>query len=87
LKIGEVYLEQGNKDSAFLQFSKVVYLYPHLSEVMEAALLTLGTLYLEEKRFPEARQIYQKLLEKAKRNDRKEIARKALDQIQKGAVR
>jgi TolA-binding protein len=84
LKMGEAYLEAGNRESALLQFSKVAYLYPNRPEVTEEALLHLGNLYLEEKKLSEARQIYQKLLEKTKRNDRKELARRILDQIGKG---
>jgi tetratricopeptide (TPR) repeat protein len=85
--LGEAYWQAGNKDSALLQFSRVVYLYPHRAEVMEEALLKLGTYYVEEKKFSEARQIYQKLLDKTKREDRRERARKALDQIGKGTAR
>jgi TolA-binding protein len=86
-KLGEAYWEGGNKDAALLQFSKVVYLYPQRPEVMEEALLKLGTFYLEGNRLSEARQIYQKLLEKTKRNDRREMAQKMLDQIERGTAR
>ena len=81
-KLGEAYLEGGNRDLAALQFSKVVYLYPQQAEVMEEALLKLGTLYVEEKKFSEAKQVYKKLLEKTHREDRREMAKKMLDQIQ-----
>ena len=54
---------------------------------MEEALLKLGTLYIEEKKFSEARQIYQKLLEKTTRKDRREVAMRMLDQINQGIVR
>jgi len=47
----------------------------------------LGAFYGEEKRFVEARQVYQKLLEKTKREDRREIARKMLDQVQQESDR
>ncbi len=80
-------MEGGDKESALLQFSKVVYLYPQRLEVIEEALLQLGTLYLEENKPSEAKQIYQKLLEKTKRDDRKEMARRILDQIEKGSPR
>ena len=53
-KLGEAYLEAGNRESALIQFSNVVYLYPHLSDMMEEALLKLGNLYLEEKKISEA---------------------------------
>jgi TolA-binding protein len=86
-KMGEVYLEAGNRESALVQFSKVVYLYPHHSDMMEDALLKLGTLYMEEKKISEARQIYRKLLEKSKREDRREVAKKMLDQMDKGNIR
>jgi TolA-binding protein len=86
-KLGEAYWGAGNRESALVQFSKVVYLYPHHSDLMENALLKLGTLYMEEKKISEARQIYRKLLEKTKREDRREVARKMLDQIDKGNVR
>jgi TolA-binding protein len=86
-KLGEAYWEGGNKDAALLQFSKVVYLYPQRPEVMEEALLKLGTFYLEGNRLSEARQIYQKLLEKTKRDDRREMAQKILDQIERGTAR
>ncbi len=87
MKLGEAYWEGGNRESALLQFSKAVYLYPHRPEVMEEALLKLGKLYLEENKLPEARQIYQKLLEKTKRDDRKEMAKKIIDQIDRGTAR
>ncbi len=45
-KLGEAYLDQGNRESAILHFSKVVYLYPHQNELMEESLLKLGDLYL-----------------------------------------
>ena len=86
-KLAEAYLEAGNKESALVQFSKVVYLYSQYSDLTEEALLKLGALYLEEKKISEARQIYSKLLEKSKRGDRREIARKMLDQMDKGSLR
>jgi TolA-binding protein len=87
LKLGEAHLEAENKEQALVQFSRVVYLYPHRAEVMEEALLKLGVLYLEEKKFTEAKQVYQKLLVKTKREDRRELAKKMIDQIQKGMPR
>jgi TolA-binding protein len=87
LKLGEAYLEAANKEQALVQFSKVVYLYPHRAEVMEEALLKLGVLYLEEKKFTEAKQVYQKLLTKTKREDRRALAKKMIDQIQKEVPR
>jgi TolA-binding protein len=80
-QLGEAYLGGGNKELALLQFSRVVYLYPHRFEVMEEALLKLGALYMEEKKFAEAQQVYKKLLEKSKRTDRREVAKKMLDRI------
>jgi TolA-binding protein len=86
-KMGEAYLEAGNRESALVQFSKIVYLYPHLPDLLEDALLKLGTLYMEQKKIPEARQAYQKLLEKSRRQDRKEMAKKMLDEMDKGSTR
>jgi TolA-binding protein len=86
-KLGEAYLAGENRELALIQFSKVVYLYPHDSDLLEEALLKLGTLYIAEKKIPEARQVYRKLLEKGKREDRKEAARKMLDQMEKGDIR
>jgi TolA-binding protein len=86
-RLGEAYLEAGNKESALLQFSKVIYLYPHLTDMMEEALLKLGDLYIEEKKFSEARQVYNKLLERCKSEDRRETAKKMLDQMDKGNIR
>jgi TolA-binding protein len=86
-KLGEAYLGAENKELALLQFSRVLYLYPHRSEVMEEALLKLGTLYLEDRKFDEARQVYKKLLEKSKREDRREVAKRMLNQIQQGMFR
>ena len=86
-KLGEAYLEAGNRESALVQFSKVVYLYPQYPDLMEEALLKLGALYMEEKKISEARQIYYKVLEKSKRGDRREIARKMLDQMDKEGIR
>jgi TolA-binding protein len=87
LKLGEAHLEAANKEQALVQFSNVVYLYPHRAEVMEEALLKLGVLYLEEKKFTEAKQVYQKLLTKTKREDRRALAKKMIDQIQKEVPR
>jgi TolA-binding protein len=82
LKLGEAYLGAEDKELALLQFSRVVYLYPHRPEVMEEALLKLGSLYMEGKKLTEAKQVYQKLLEKSKREDRREVAKRMLNQIQ-----
>ena len=85
--LGEAYLRAGNRESALVEFSRVVYLYPQRADVMEEALLKLGALYLEENKIFEARQAYQKLLEKSKRADRREVARKMLDQMDRGIIR
>jgi tetratricopeptide (TPR) repeat protein len=85
--LGEAYLEAGNRESALIQFSKVVYLYPQYVDLMEEALLKLGTLYMEEKKTSEARRVYHKLLEKSKKEDRREVARKMLDRIDQGSIR
>jgi TolA-binding protein len=86
-RLGEAYWGNGNKEQAILQFSRVVYLYPHRSELMEEALLNLGTLYMEEKKFSEAGQVYRKLLEKTRKDERRAVAKKMLDQINQGVVR
>jgi TolA-binding protein len=86
-KLGEAYLEAGNRESALAHFSKVVYLYPQYADLMEEALLKLGDLYIQEKKISEARQIYNKLLEKSKKGDRREAARKMLDQMDQGGIR
>jgi TolA-binding protein len=86
-KLGEAYSEAGNKEPAILQFSKILYLYSHLPELAEEALLKLGALYMEEKRFADARQVYQKLLERTNREERRQMARKMLQEIQEGAAR
>ncbi|HUL29965.1 MAG TPA: hypothetical protein VLZ03_05870, partial [Thermodesulfobacteriota bacterium] len=70
-----------------VQFSKVVYLYPQYPDLMEEALLKLGALYVEEKKISEARQVYAKLLERSKKEDRREVARKMLDQMGWGNIR
>ena len=85
-KLGEVYQEMGNRELAVAQFSKVVYLYPHRADLGEEALLRLGGLYLEQRKFPEAKLAYRKLLEKTKREDRRELAQKKLAEIEKGKV-
>ena len=54
---------------------------------MEEALLKLGALYVQEKKISEARQIYNKLLEKSKKGDRRETARKMLDQMDQEGIR
>jgi TolA-binding protein len=86
-RLGEAYLGAENKELALLQFAKVVYLYPHWPEWLEESLMRLGPLYLEEGKISEARQIYRKLLEKTKREDRREIAQRILNQIDKGMSR
>jgi TolA-binding protein len=86
-KLGEAYLENDNREQAILQFSRVVYLYPHLSEITEEALLKLGPLYMEGKKFSEARQVYRKLLEKTRKEERRETAKKMLGQIDQRIVR
>jgi TolA-binding protein len=86
-KLGEAYVETGNRESALLQFSKVIYLYPHLTDMMEEALLKMGDLYIQERKISDARQVYRKLLEKSKREDRREVARRMLNQIDQGDIR
>jgi predicted glycosyltransferase len=80
-------VETGNRESALLQFSKVIYLYPHLTDMMEEALLKMGDLYIQERKISDARQVYRKLLEKSKREDRREVARRMLNQIDQGDIR
>jgi len=87
LKMGEAYLGSENREQAILQFSRVIYLYPHQTEVVEEALLRLGSLYIEAKKLSEARRVYRKLLEKTRREERREMAKKMLDQIDQGMVR
>jgi TolA-binding protein len=86
-RLGEAYLGAENKESALLQFAKVVYLYPHLPELQEESLMKLGPLYLEAGKTSEARQIFRKLLEKTRREDRREVAQRMLNQIDQGLVR
>src|SRR4030067_3791650 len=86
-KLGEAYMDAGNRESALIQFSKVVYLYHHHPDMMKEALIKLGALYIEEKKVSEARQVYRKLLERSKREDRREVAKKMLDQMDKGNIR
>ncbi|RPJ06162.1 MAG: outer membrane protein assembly factor BamD, partial [Deltaproteobacteria bacterium] len=86
-KVGETYQEMGSRDLAILQFSKVVYLYPYRTEMVEEALLRLGALYIQEKKLPEAKQVYRKLMEKTKRGDRREWAKKMIDQMDRGSIR
>jgi tetratricopeptide (TPR) repeat protein len=86
-KLGEAYLEAGNRESALAELSKVVYLYPQYPDLTEEALLKLGDLYFQEKKMSEARQIYNKLLERSKKEDRREAARKMLDQIDQRGIR
>jgi tetratricopeptide (TPR) repeat protein len=50
LKLGEAHLGANEKELAILQFSKVVYLYSHQSEVMEEALLNWAP-FMEEEGF------------------------------------
>jgi tetratricopeptide (TPR) repeat protein len=83
-RLGEAYLGIGNQEMALLQFSRVVYLYPHRPEVLEESLLQLGTLYMEGGKPSEAKRIYQKLLEKTRREDRRQFAKRMLDQIDRG---
>jgi RNA binding exosome subunit len=47
----------------------------------------LGALYLDEKKFTEAKQVYQKLLAKTKREDRRKLAKEMIEQIEKGMPR
>jgi TolA-binding protein len=86
-RLGEAYLGNENREQAILQFSRVVYLYPRQSELVEEALLKLGVLYMEERKFPEAGQVYRKLLEKTRKEERREVAKKMLNQINQGVVR
>ena len=84
LRLGEAYLGIGNREMALLQFSKVVYLYPQRQEVLEESLLQLGALYMEGGKPSEAKKVYQKLLEKTRREDRRQFAKRILDQIDRG---
>jgi tetratricopeptide (TPR) repeat protein len=86
-KLGEANAEAGNREAAILQFSKILYLYPHLPELVEEALLKLGAIYMEEKRWEEARQVYQKLLGMTSREEKRRLARRMLDQIREGTTR
>jgi predicted negative regulator of RcsB-dependent stress response len=52
--------------------------------VLEESLLKLGALYMEEGKPSEAMKVYRKLLEKTKREDRRDLAKIMLDQLDKG---
>jgi TolA-binding protein len=86
-RLGEAYLGNQNKEQAILQFSRVLYLHPHQSELIEEALLKLGALYREEGKFSEAGQVYRKLLEKTRKEERRELAKRMLNQISQRVVR
>jgi tetratricopeptide (TPR) repeat protein len=85
LRLGEAYLGSGNQEMALLQFSRAVYLYPHRPEVFEESLLQLGTLYLEGGKPSEAKKIY-RAAGKTRREDRRQFAKRMLDQIDRGAT-
>jgi tetratricopeptide (TPR) repeat protein len=83
LKIGDSYLALGDRESAKLEFMKVLYLYRDRDEYVGEALLKVGQIYVEEQRWSEARQIYQKLIRTARSEEAKEIARKMLKRVEK----
>ncbi len=62
---------------------KVLYLYRDRDEYVGEALLKVGQIYVEEQRWSEARQIYQKLIRTARSEEAKEIARKMLKRVEK----
>jgi hypothetical protein len=62
---------------------KVLYLYHDRGEYVEEALLKVGQIYMDQERWSEARQIYQKLLHTALSREAKEIGRKMLKRVEK----
>jgi tetratricopeptide (TPR) repeat protein len=83
LKIGDSYLALGDKESATLELMKVVYLYDDRGEYVEEALLKVGQIYVDERRWSEARQIYHKLLHTARSGEAKKIGREMLKRVEK----
>jgi hypothetical protein len=73
----------GDKESAALELMKVLYLYYDRGEYVEEALLKVGQIYMDQKRWSEARQIYQKLVHTARSRETKEIGRKMLKRAEK----
>jgi TolA-binding protein len=83
LRIGDSYLALGDKESAKLEFMKVLYLYHDREEFVGEALLKVGQIYVDQQRWSEARQIYRKLIHTARSVTTKETARKMLKRVEK----
>jgi len=82
LKIGDSYLAMGDVESAKAEFMKVLYLHDDRVEYVEEALLKIGRIYMDQKQWSEARQIYQKLFHTARSEEAKEISRKMLKRVE-----
>ena len=72
----------GDEESAKVEFMKVLYLHDDRGECVEEALLKVGRIYVDQKQWSEARQIYQKLFHTARSEETKEISRKMLKRVE-----
>jgi TolA-binding protein len=81
LKIGEIYREIGVSSTAIVELMKVIYLYPSQMRQVEAALFEVGGIYVEQKRWTNARQVYSKVIETSHSDAVRERARRMLAEI------
>jgi len=81
LKIGEVYREIGDRSTAVVEFMKAIYLYPGQMSQVDAALFEVGEIYMEQKKWANAREIYSKVIETSGSESAREKARNILAEI------
>jgi len=81
LKIGETYREMGDNSAAIVELMKAIYLYPNQTSQVEAALFQAGEIYMEQKKWAKARQMYSRLMEMSQSESAREKAQRMLMEI------
>jgi len=81
IKIGEVYRKMGDSTTAAVELMKVVYLYPGQVGLADEALFQAGEIYVEQRKWADAREVYSKVIETSRSESARQKARTILIEI------
>lgn len=81
LKIGEIYRKMGDSSTAIVELMKAIYLYPGQVKQVDAALFQTGEIYMEQKKWVDARQVYSNVIEMSRSESARQKARSMLSEI------
>ncbi len=81
VEIGLTYQKMGDSSSAIVELMKAVYLYPGQTRPVEKALLQVGEIYMAQKKWESAQQIFLRVIEVSQSESVRNKARNFLTEI------